>query len=181
MRPRETHREGFTLVEVMVALGLFGLIAVAGFTLLKGVIGTRDRLDGRLERLAELQRAMFLITEDFEAMSPAPIFIADGAIEFTRQSAAGQAATPVRYALVDKTLTRRIGAGAPVDQALISDVSVVEWSFLIQGTGWRADWPSNPEAATDRPAAIALTVVLTDEGGGLTGPLRRVVELPAKP
>ena len=79
------RRAGFTLIEVMVALGLFGLIALAGFTLLDGVIGARDRLDGRLARTAELQRAMYLVSQDFEALDSGPLELSGTRIDLDRR------------------------------------------------------------------------------------------------
>ena len=178
-------RAGFTLIEVMVALGLFGLIALAGFTLLDGVIGTRDRLDGRLARLAELQRAMYLITLDFEAVDGGPLELSGNALAFRRISPTSPGgSTPVRYLLVNGGLHRQIGASA--QQRLIDDVSVVEWNFHFAGRGW-ASQPNAPVLAgvlqtpEVRADAVALTVDLSGSDGGLGGRLRRVVELPALP
>ena len=49
----ERCRKGFTLIEVLIALGLFALIGVAGFTLLNSVLRTQDATDTRLGRMAE--------------------------------------------------------------------------------------------------------------------------------
>lgn len=178
-------RAGFTLIEVMVALGLFSLIALAGFTLLDGVIGTRDRLDGRLARVAELQRAMYLITLDFEALDTGPIELSDNALAFRRRSPTSLGgSTPVRYLLVDGGLHRQVGASA--DQRLINGVSVVEWSFHFRDLGWTSQpgasvAPGSLQTSEARPDAVALTVDLSGSDGGLEGHLRRVVELPALP
>ena len=45
---------GFSLVEVLVALAIFALIGVAGFSMLDQVLRTQRLTEGRLERLAEL-------------------------------------------------------------------------------------------------------------------------------
>lgn len=178
-------RAGFTLIEVMVALGLFGLIALAGFTLLDGVIGTRDRLDGRLARVAELQRAMYLITLDFEALDSGPLELSGNALAFRRRSPTSPGgSTAVRYLLVNGGLHRQIGASA--QQRLIDDVTAVEWSFHFEDLGWASLPKASVLAGTlqtpdVRPDAVALTVDLSGSDGGLDGRLRRVVELPALP
>jgi hypothetical protein len=94
----------------MVALGLFGLIALAGFTLLDGVIGARERLDGRLARTAELQRAMYLVSQDFEALDSGPLELSGTNLGFRRSSATGVGgSTSVQYRLIDGGLNRRVG------------------------------------------------------------------------
>jgi general secretion pathway protein J len=179
------RRAGFTLIEVIVALGLFGLIALAGFTLLDGVIGTRDRLDGRLARMAELQRAMYLISQDFEALDGGPLELSGNALGFRRRSATWPGGSvSVRYRLVNGGLQRQVGT--LVEQRLIDGVTVVEWSFHSVDQGWAAQpHGSVPAGAMQgpatRPDAVALTVVLSDPSGGVEGRLRRVVELPALP
>lgn len=185
-RPRRRERRaGFTLIEVMVALGLFGLIAVAGFTLLDGIVGVRDRMDGRLDRLAELQRAMYLITLDFEAIADGPIEHSGSSVSFRRRSpTALGGSTPVRYAVVADGLHRQLGAAG--DQRLISGISSAEWSFHLPGAGWGPQ-PSAPvvadflQAPETRPDAVAVTLELAGSEGGPRGRLRRVVELPARP
>lgn len=185
-RPRRRERRaGFTLIEVMVALGLFGLIAVAGFTLLDGIVGVRDRMDGRLYRLAELQRAMYLITLDFEAISEGPIEQTGSSVTFRRRSpTALGGSTTVRYAVVAESLHRQLGEEG--DQRLISGVSSAEWTFHLRGAGWGPQ-PSAPvvadllQAPETRPDAVAVTLELAGSDGGLKGRLRRVVELPARP
>lgn len=179
---RRRDRAGFTLMEVIVALGLFALISVAGFTLLDGVIRTRDRLDGRLERIAELQRAMYLITLDFEQVGAGPITMADGAVAFSRRSErAIGGRLPVSYRLSDGALYRSLGGGDGVQQRLVTGVSRLEWSFHVRGQGWRSDWPPNPEAIDEHPAAVAMTITLEDVDGQVSGPVRRVVQLPEQP
>ncbi len=42
--------EGFTLIELMISLALFGLLAMAGFALVDGVLGIQARTAGRLDR-----------------------------------------------------------------------------------------------------------------------------------
>jgi prepilin-type N-terminal cleavage/methylation domain-containing protein len=182
---RSGMRQGFTLIEVMVALGLFGLIAVAGFTLLDGVIGTRDRLDGRLGRTAELQRAMYLVTLDFEAMTEGPLQVSGTTVAFRRRSpVAIGGSTEVRYLLMNKALHRQVGAD--VDQTLVSGVEALEWSFHTSGQGWTAQPPPAnvavvPGQRVKRPTAIAMTLRLAESGDGLNGSLRRVVDLPVQP
>lgn len=178
-------RAGFTLIELMVALGLFGLIAVAGFTLLDGIIGTRDRLDGRLARTAELQRAMYLISADLEAVDGSPLVLSGNTLGFRRRSAAaGGGSTAVQYTVTTGGLYRQVDHLA--GQRMIGGVTAVEWRFYSRGQGWSPQppgaVPAGPSQGLEaRADAVALTVVLAGSSGGLEGRLRRVVELPALP
>jgi hypothetical protein len=68
---------------------------------------------------------------------------------------------------------------------LISHVAGVEWTFHSAERGWSptpgaAATEEAPQVPATRPDAVALTVDLNGSDG-LTGRLRRVVELPSLP
>ena len=54
---------------MLIALGLFALIGVAGFTLLNSVLRTQDATDTRLGRMAEIQRAMLVVSSDLDQIT----------------------------------------------------------------------------------------------------------------
>lgn len=167
---------GFTLVEVVVAVGLFGLIAMAGFTLLDSELGVQARTDGRLERLGDMQRAMYVLSADFEQMSSEPV-TAGSAVSFRRLAAESPGGeVEVRYSLDGAVLVRTV-AGRP--QRLIDGVAAARWSFYAEPTGWTAQWPQDP--AAPRPSAAALDVTLAPGPETAGGTLRRVVALPERP
>ncbi|WGM47930.1 hypothetical protein KOAAANKH_02816 [Brevundimonas sp. NIBR10] len=174
---------GFTLIELLVAMALFALISLAGFAMLSGIIRTQERLDGRLEQLAQLQRAMYLMTLDFESMTPAPVVITADSIAFQRAPAAAAGGTmAVRYGVKGRDLVRQAGAGG--EQVLIRGVSGISLRFLDPAGAWVVPTPALALAAglsPERPGAIEATLILAPDGGGLSGPLRRVVELPRLP
>lgn len=55
---------GFTLVEMLIALAVFALLAVAGAGLLGATLDGRKAAAAAVERLAELQRARMLLRDD---------------------------------------------------------------------------------------------------------------------
>lgn len=174
---------GFTLIELMISLALFGLIALAGLGLVDALMRIRDRTDGRLERLAEVQRAMYVIDNDLTQLSSGPIEGDAATLSFNRPLAA-EAGLPVRvrYQLGAGTLLRGFrGPGLPTgEQRVLQGVANLRWSYFVPGTGWTERWPPSPQAAGAWPAAIAVDIALAP-GGTLSGSLRRVTVLPASP
>ena len=176
---RRTATAGFTLVEVLVALAIFALIGVAGFSMLDQVLRTQRLTDGRLERLAEMQRAMHMITLDFAQARGASLTARAGdtgaEVGFSRNAvdAAGGSVGLV-YALRDGVLMRDVRTGAAsagaanagganagsadpgadqgvpaARQPLLRGVTAVDWQFYDAGAGWTAQWP--PESSTVLP------------------------------
>jgi general secretion pathway protein J len=171
---RAASDEGFTLIELMISLALFALIAVAGLALVDSVLGVQSRTEGRLDRLADLQRAMLVVTADIEQVAVGNVSGGADRLSFTR-AAPGFGGPPVAvsYALAGGTLTRTIG-GAP--QRLIDGVGRLRWRFY--DGSWQAAWPSGPDA-TRWPRAVELEMTVAGEGSQ-RGLLRRVVLLPAR-
>ncbi len=185
---------GFTLIEVVIALALFALIALAGVTLLNSVLRVQRGTQGRLERLADEQRAMFVIADDFGSMANAPLTATASGVEFARRTPAGPRA--LRYALADGGLQRALDHGAQVQQ-LLGGVTALRWQYYVRGKGWSERWPPSPEQAQAWPSAIAVDIDVTASGAGSSrtrasassrdpsaasvGSLRRVVVLPLRP
>ena len=177
-KPGCASEHGFTLIEVIVALALFALIALAGVTLLGSVLRVQRGTQGRLERLADEQRAMFVLADDFGAMANAPLIATATSVEFARRTPAGPRA--LRYALSDGVLQRVLDHGAQV-QPLLGGVGEVRWQYYVRGKGWSERWPPTVEQTQVWPAAIALDLELAGPVGMPPRSLRRVVVLPLRP
>ena len=167
---------GVTLTEVLVALVLFALIGAAGFAVLDQVIRVQARTEGRLERLAEIQRAMHLVTLDFMQATGGSLGSSDGAVAFRRSGGTGGMA--VRYGLdgadagaqrLGKLRRGQAGAAGRVDDA--------RWQFYAPETGWTDAWPP---ARRSRPQSGGRRALGRLAGPGLAGDLRRIVVLPAE-
>lgn len=175
---------GFTLIEVLVALALFALISGSGFAMLDQVLRAQSRTEGRLDRLAELQRAMYVVTGDF-LQARGRSFTAEpnaaGTVIGVRRNAADlqEGAVHLTYRLTDGVLMRSVRrkSGSPIaEQALLAGVAAVAWRFYDPKVGWVNDWPlpgQLPGAAPPNPRAIELRLDLADGTG-----LRRVALLP---
>lgn len=182
MTPRDDEA-GFTLLELMISLALFGLIAVAGLALVDGVLGIEARTGGRLDRLAELERALYVMTLDLEQVAEGRVEGTGDALSFNRRAPAlGGIAVPVRYALEGGVLDRILGGPAGGGtQRLLTGVSEIHWRFYEPGRGWLDRWPPVPQQADAWPAAVAAEITLASNTPGPSGFVRRVVALPARP
>lgn len=168
---------GFTLIELMISLALFGLIAVAGVALVDSVLGVQGRTSLRLDRAATLQRTMLLVGGDLDQLSEGTLAGGGGSISFSRHAPAlGGPAVPVRYDVLNGTIVRSLGTG--ISQPVISGVSDVRWRFY--DGAWIERWPPSPERSTDWPRAVEMVLQLSPADGP-RGTLRRVVVLPGRP
>lgn len=174
---------GFTLIELMISLALFGLIAVAGLALVEGTLGIEARTGGRLDRLAEVQRAIYVVTLDLEQLADGELSGAADGLSFNRRAAAlGGIPVPVRYALDGTTIGRHLGSPTGGgSQRLLAGVSALRWSFYEPGAGWIDRWPPAPDRAEEWPAAVSAEIMLAGGAPGPSGALRRVVALPSRP
>jgi general secretion pathway protein J len=171
-----TGEEGFTLLELIISLGLFALIAVAGLGLLDSVLNVQGRTEARLSRLADLQRAMFVVQSDLDQISRGAVSGGGTGIAFTRIAGGmGGPPVPVRYDAAEGALVR----SAPQPQMLLVGVTQATWRFR-DGNAWVDRWPVSEERKDEWPRAISVEMQV----GGVPGPqgsLRRVVVLPDQP
>lgn len=63
--PREN---GFTLMEVLVAISIFALIGVASYRVLSSVLQTNERIAVRSEQMRAVNRAFWLLQQDAEQL-----------------------------------------------------------------------------------------------------------------
>ncbi|GAA0728677.1 type II secretion system protein GspJ [Sphingomonas japonica] len=166
---------GFTLIELMISLGLFALIAVAGLALVDSILGVERRTEVRFDRMADLQRAMLLMSTDIDQVARGRIIGGGSELIFTR-AAPGFGGPPVeiRYTLAAGSLIRTV-QGIP--QVVLTGVQGARWGFY-EGAGWQPRWPLSEETAEQWPRAVAVELSVSASPGGM---LRRVVALPAAP
>ena len=179
---------------MLIALALFALIGVAGFTLLDGVLRTQGVTETRLARMAEIQRAMLVVSSDLDQITGS-LAGSGGSLALRKADAAGVVVN-VRYDLTGQTLTRTVsGAGGERVQTLIEGVSSAAWTFHRRRGDWLAAWPEMPAPALSSVAtaplgapsgidpdggltAVALDLTLTGLDGRPGATLRRVASIP---
>ncbi len=160
--PGKKRLLGFTLVEVLVAIMIFGFIGVAAHRMLNSAFITKDIQEQRSKRIAELQRAMLILNRDFlqvanrpirdEYGDPFPLMKlesdpdgTDSQIEFTRHGWRNPLGFPrsslqhIRYEFDDEKLIRRywlvldrMSDSKSYKQVLLEKVDGVV--FEVQGT-----------------------------------------------
>lgn len=182
-------RAGFTLVEVIVALGLFGLISLAGFSLLRTVLDTQMGTEDRLRRMSEIQRALFVVASDLDQIS-GPVEGDATMVVFQKVDATGRPSV-VRYSHQGDQVIRTIsGAFGERTQPLLNEVVSAQWSYHLGEAGWTTapPLPLPPLPASTEPAvpdgpppatvrAVALNMELTGVDGRVTT-VRRVIPTP---
>ncbi len=174
---------------------MFALIGVAGFILLNSVLRTQDATDGRLGRMAEIQRAMLVVSSDLDQITGA---LGGGAASLSLQKAdIGGNVVTIRYDLNGDAMTRTVtGPGGERVQTLLTEVSSVRWTFHRRRGDWLDSWPrpqEPPPLPTPGPdglplptaptpdegvTAVALDLTLTGVDGQPTATLRRVASIP---
>jgi len=68
------HRtRGFTLLELLVALAVFGVVSLMAFSGLNTTLEARRSIDQQSDRLIQLQKTFNLMRDDFEQAVPRPV------------------------------------------------------------------------------------------------------------
>lgn len=183
-----TRRAGFTLVEVLVSLMIFAMIAAAGAAVLGVTIDNRFAVKAASDRVGDLQRMRGLLRADLGQATarrsrgptgrptPQPMIGAtapgDPLLVLTRAgwSNPGEDARPslqrVEYRLVETRLERRVsshldGARPGPPQVLYRGVSDVTVDFVRDGQPAPAYISS-----IDRPLPDAVRIGMTVQGYG---------------
>jgi general secretion pathway protein J len=204
------HRQhGFTLLELVVAMSIFAVLAIMAYGGLDQVLRAREASDRVMNRVAELQMAWSLIERDLEQAMPRPIRDGfgdpqpaltgggDSLVELTRAGWPNPLRRPrgtmqrVAYALDGDTLQRwswnvldRAQDSEPRKTQLIEAVEAAELRFRDQDGNWGAQWP--PSSTNTGPTAnlllpSAIEVALEIEGIGRIARLFLVSEWQAPP
>lgn len=198
MQRRKPSVRGFTLIEVLVAVLIFALIAAAAYAAIDTLLRSRQALHARAQSLQQLQTAMARFERDLRQAIAAPIRSQYGetepflrgdvsAVELTRSGLAnplGQARARierVQWAVREKTWNRL--NFAVLDRAVNSQPNIVPMLDGVErvllsyydGSEWRSQWP-RPDAPRDQPAQLPLALALELETTDY-GRLRRVIGL----
>lgn len=185
---RVPRGKGFTLVEMLVSLFVFSLLATAGVAVMAFTVDNRSGVSDRLQRLGELQRTHALLRQDLSQAAPrrvrdgrgeaarsaffgAPEGVGDPLLAFTRRGwenpdqLARASMQRVVWRLVDDRLERLVtpaldGAAPGPAQVVLDGVSGLRLAYRHRGQ-WSPAWPGGHAAVPD-----AVEVRMQVEGFG---------------
>ncbi|MFN3474500.1 MAG: type II secretion system minor pseudopilin GspJ [Blastomonas sp.] len=178
--------EGFTLVEMMVALLIFGMIASASVLLLRQSVEAEARSAVRLEEMGDLRRFSAIMAQDMTLMLPRPsrdaigsdrvaLMSGDGLLlGFTRQvpqidpQPGTSSLQRVEWALNDGRLTRAIapkadGAATSAPVPILEGIESAQLRFRDKQGLWQPDW--RPQRTDELPIAVELTLAQAGNPG----------------
>lgn len=196
-------QSGFTLIEVLVAMAIFGVLSTLAYMALGQTLSNSDMLSERMNRLQSVQRTMsYLATEliqaaprsvrgDLGGSQPALLsdFGAEFALELTHNGWPNSAGVPrstqqrSAYRIEDGELIRyhwnvldRTVNNIPVATVMLDDIESLTFRFLQQSGEWVEQWPptgGQSPAATNLLPRAVTIVLVLPDEGELT----RVVEV----
>lgn len=205
-RSPSARSSGFSLLELVVAVAVFAVVAAAAYGSLAAIARTRGALAAQQERFAQVQRALSVLADDLRQSAGRSVRGNDGkplpalagspqALEFTRVGFANPLAEArsnlQRVAFAFEAGNLREGRYAVLDRA---PNSVPAWRDLLPRAGqwrvrylgcdrvWREAWPpaeSLPcQPGIDANAQLPRAVEFRIAPPEF-GDIRRIVELPA--
>lgn len=186
-------QRGFTLLELLVALAVFAVIAVAAYSGLRSVLFTQSHVEQEARRLAQVQMAISILGRDVEQTVARSIrdeygreqpplaggTADDELLSLTRTGWANPLGRErarlqrVAYRISDARLIRsywgtldRSGLSEPQETPLLDEVQEVRLRFMDEQNAWQSEWP--PRDATGNiaplPRAVEVSLVLSDWG-----------------
>ncbi|HYD14340.1 MAG TPA: type II secretion system minor pseudopilin GspJ [Allosphingosinicella sp.] len=187
MRGPRDAEAGFTLVEMLIALVIFGMITAAGVTLLTLTVRTRDSAERLLDNVGALRRTDALLNADLAQAAPrirrdgdgrpGPAFTGGNGGEalllalvrrgWEDETALRSSLQRVEYRLRDGRLERWRydavdGAGRAVAMPLLQGVRRVQLRYRDRDGNWRDRWdPTDPARLP-----VAVELVSDSEGQG---------------
>jgi general secretion pathway protein J len=185
-----TRQRGFTLIEVLVAMAVFAILAALAYSTLSQTLLSAEILNERMDRLQALQRTVRMLTDDFQQLAPRPVrdelgdnlrpaldtnFQTGFALELTKSGWSNPVVLPrstlqrAGYRLEDDELVRyhwytldRTLSNQPVGVVLLDGVEGIQFRFLTESGDMSDQWPpaTRPGALGTRQRPRAVEVIL---------------------
>jgi general secretion pathway protein J len=195
---RRSSNNGFTLIEMIIAVAITLVMMAIGYTGLNHTIKTADQVGEANLRLSELQFGLAYFTQDWMQVSPRKIrnqygdeenniVIENNSIVFTRSGWANllqrqrSELQRVQYLLIDRNLVRRHWrsldqgiAEEPLSTVLIHDVDSFVVNFINPSENEIPDWPNESTQNVGSPIALKIGIEIAE-----MGEIRRILEIPS--
>ncbi len=167
------RQSGFTLLELVIAVGIFALMSTMAYSGLNSALSTQKRADSQAERLAQLQKTMLILGRDIEQAIGRPVRdnyadelaamtgggFGSSILEFSRTGRSNPMKQQrshlqrVGYVMAEDQLLRQ--SWSVVDRSLnseahegvlLEDVNEIALRFLDSENTWHEQWP--PDSAS---------------------------------
>ena len=179
---------GFTLIEILVAVAIFGMISIAAYTVLDSGMRSQSQSKERLSHLAELQRLFFNLSQDVAYMTQRrsrndlgdidAIILGESdvtgnyfKVAFNRANWRNPAAFPrshlqhVEYRFEDERIYRKhrvyldAAPNSPeIDRRIANNISAAKVEFKSPNGQWSDGWGQFSEMRDKLPRVMKITI-----------------------
>ena len=195
---------GFTLIEVLVAMAIFGVMTLLAYMSLAQTLANAELLTDRMDRLQAIQRTMRYLSNDFASATPRPVRdeLGDGYLPAVMVSAANDFALAITHGswsnpaglprstqqrtvyVLDEDRLLRVYytvldasyANDAISTVLLDGVESLEFRLMQDNGEYTAQWP--PLSLQGLPGLRgrprAVEIILTLQS---EGEIRRIVEV----
>ena len=175
--PGPAASAGFTLLELLVALAIFGLLAAMSYGGLQAVLEQQSSTELAADRLGALQKMYLIMQRDIEQIVPRTVrdeygdaqqpLVGGDALQLTRggwRNPAGRQRSTLQrvgyaYNYDDEQLMRytwsvldRAQDSEPLEQPLLEDVESMQLRYLDGNDKWQDQWPDAAAGINADPA-----------------------------
>lgn len=178
-----SKQQGFTLLELVIAMAIFAVLGVASLRLFDGVIRAQNSSATHERDMRTLQRAIAVIERDVLQVTSHPLVVRHGALHLQRSNWRNPLDQPrselqnITYRLDSGTLWRESTSAERATvhrQKILSDVHELRWRLYARKGGWLSDWPTPKLLPSPQPLALEVTFTTAR-----FAQVRRVLLLPA--
>ena len=198
---------GFTLLELLISIAIFAMIAAMAYSGLNNVLLARSQTEARTQELYKLQMALTLMERDIEQTVDRPVrdeygevqpaFVAneygDYLLEFTRTGWLNPLNLPrshlqrIAYSVKDEKLIRsiwyvldRAQDSERYDIVLLEDVKNLQIRYLDNKKEWQRSWPPLTSSGLTQAQTQALAQAQNQVAAAPPPPGGIVVEIETK-